>query len=105
MSKIEDYAFAYCTSLTSVTNLAASPQSITKYVFPEQSVGLYNSASYWRSFKIEGINGVDGVEADEAAKVVEGYYDLKGARLAEPVRGEVNLVRYTDGTARKVIVE
>ena len=72
---------------------------------PQESVLKYETAAVWKDFNIVGVNGVDGVEADDEEKEVEGYYNLQGIRLGEPVRGEVNIVRYTDGTARKVVVE
>ena len=59
--------------------------------------------SYWQDFLINA--GVDGVEVDEATKEVEGYYDLKGIRLEEPIRGQVTVVRYKDGTSQKVVVK
>ena len=54
---------------------------------------------------IEGVSQVDAVEFDETAKEVEGYYDLRGIRLKDPARGQTVIVRYTDGTARKVIIK
>ena len=45
------------------------------------------------------------MEVDAETKEVEGYYDLKGIRLEEPIRGQVNIVRYKDGSSHKVFVE
>ena len=36
--------------------------------------------------------------------VICGYYDLSGRRLASKQRG-VNIVRYSDGTSRKIMVK
>lgn len=36
--------------------------------------------------------------------VISGYYDLGGRRLAGKQRG-VNIVRYPDGTFRKIMVK
>lgn len=49
-------------------------------------------------------NSVEGIPADEAEKVPAVYYDLNGRRLREPQPG-INIVRYTDGTASKIIVK
>ena len=111
------YAFYNCSSLTSITNHATTPQTINANVFTgvdktkcklnvwHESVDKYKKAEVWKDFLINDLGGVEGVEADAAAKEVEGYYDLRGIRLAEPSRGQVVIVRYTDGTARKIIVE
>ncbi|MBR5745481.1 MAG: leucine-rich repeat domain-containing protein, partial [Muribaculaceae bacterium] len=111
------YAFYDCSSLTSITNHATIPQTINANVFTgvdktkcklnvwHESVDKYKKAEVWKDFLINDLGGVEGVEADAAAKEVEGYYDLRGIRLAEPSRGQVVIVRYTDGTARKIIVE
>ena len=48
------------------------------------------------------ITGIDAVSLD--GKTVESFYDLQGRRHNRPVQG-VNIVRYTDGTAIKVIVK
>ena len=50
------------------------------------------------------VTGIAGVEADAEAPTVEGYYDMSGRKIDTPKRG-VNIIRYTDGTARKVFVK
>ena len=47
---------------------------------------------------------VEGVEADDETKTVAGYYNLQGVRIDNPERGQVSIVRYTDGTAKKIVV-
>ena len=44
------------------------------------------------------------VEIEGTAPVFCGYYDLSGRRLAGKQRG-VNIVRYSDGTSRKIMVK
>ena len=44
------------------------------------------------------------VEIEETAPAISGYYDLSGRRLAGKQRG-VNIVRYSDGTSRKIMVK
>lgn len=44
------------------------------------------------------------VEIEGTAPVFCGYYDLGGRRLADKQRG-VNIVRYSDGTSRKIMVK
>lgn len=50
----------------------------------------------------EIIAGVEGVQAD--APVAEAYYAPTGALLKEPAKG-INIVKYSDGTVRKVYVK
>ena len=48
-------------------------------------------------------DGIDGVKADAEATEV-GRYDLSGRKLAGLQKG-INIIRYSDGTARKVLVK
>jgi hypothetical protein len=47
------------------------------------------------------ITGISTVKAGADTKSA-GWYDLHGSRLTEPRKG-VNINRYNDGTARKVL--
>ncbi len=61
------------------------------------------------TFTTEGTN-VDKIEevASDTTQVgsttVEGYYTVDGRRISSPQRG-VNIVRYEDGTAKKILVK
>lgn len=46
---------------------------------------------------------ITDVEAASVGKSVTGYYDLSGRRVAEPLTNGITIIRYTDGTSRKVI--
>jgi hypothetical protein len=46
--------------------------------------------------------GIEGVQADEV--VAESYYSISGVKLSAPLKG-VNIVKYSDGTTRKVIIK
>lgn len=50
-----------------------------------------------------GIGGIDNAGTTETP-IVMGYYDLSGRLSSTPHRG-VNIVRYSDGTTRKVIMK
>ena len=113
---IGDSAFASCSKLSTVTNYALTPQSINESVFqnvdvsfctlyvPAESNGLYASANVWKDFFIQNA-GVEGVEVDKSTKEIEGYYNLHGIRIKEPIRGQVNIVRYSDGSAEKLVIK
>ena len=47
---------------------------------------------------------IGNVEVEGTVSSICGYYDLSGRRLAGKQRG-VNIVRYSDGTSRKIMVK
>ena len=47
---------------------------------------------------------IGNVELEGTVSSICGYYDLSGSRLAGKQRG-VNIVRYSDGTSRKIMVK
>ncbi|MBO4380484.1 MAG: leucine-rich repeat protein, partial [Muribaculaceae bacterium] len=116
VSEIGNNAFAGCSKLNEVTNYSEYPQPINETVFSgvnvkacslyvmENSYYYYSNVVYWKDFLVK-ITGVEGVEVDEPQKEIEGYYDLKGIRLEKPIRGQVNIVRYTDGSTKKLVVK
>lgn len=48
-------------------------------------------------------SGIEGVASIDAVKPVE-YYTLSGRRIATPAKG-LNIVKYSDGTIRKIVVK
>ena len=118
ITNIGEQAFANCTDLDNIyaypnpANVALGDDvfyEVPKYtcvlhVTPDY-FEAYKKASQWKTFFniIDDLAGVEGAEVDEATKEVEGYYDLKGVRLEEPIRGQVNIVRYTDGSTKKIV--
>lgn len=77
----------------------------TLYV-PEGTVDLYKAADQWKDFlNISGIaTGIKGVNNDTGRSDVTGYYNSNGCNLNKPVRG-LSIIRYADGTVRKVITK
>ncbi|MBR5432924.1 MAG: hypothetical protein IK117_00640, partial [Bacteroidales bacterium] len=73
------------------------------YVWHE-AIDNYKEADVWKDFDIQDLGGIEGVVADAEAKTVEGYYNLHGVRFDNPERGQVSIVRYTDGTAKKIVL-
>ncbi len=54
--------------------------------------------------RMASTSGIDNVEAEGVnGAEIEAVYNLQGVRLEAPVKG-INIIRYTDGTTRKVIV-
>ena len=52
---------------------------------------------------IVGIDGVEGIEADNNAIEI-ARYDIHGRLITEPTKG-VNIIKYSDGTTRKEIIK
>ena len=73
---------------------------------PNGSLEAYKSADGWKKFKniVEmDASGIDSVILNPDAKEVSRY-SVNGQRLAVPVKG-LNIVKYSDGSARKVVVK
>lgn len=117
LAKLGNYPFDGCNNLTAVYAYMPTPTKVDGTLFesevtenatlyvPQGHVQDYRAADYWGDFKnIVEFNpaGVEPVPAD--ARVEESArYSLGGHRLAAPAKG-LNIVKYSDGTAKKVIV-
>lgn len=76
----------------------------TLYV-PQGTRQRYSGTKVWRDFgeiKEYDISGVDKVDNHSEAKEASRY-SLDGQRLSVPVKG-LNIVRYSDGSIKKVVV-
>ena len=75
----------------------------TVYVVDEDAKIAYRSKYPWSQYKIVVMpTGIEEVETDKTAPTIVGYYDLNGKLINGKQRGTV-IVRYSDGTARKVL--
>lgn len=48
--------------------------------------------------------GIDNAVAEQKEAEITGYYNLSGHRIDTPCKG-VNIIRYSDGSARKVVIK
>ena len=76
VSSIGEYAFLRCTTLTTITNNAKTPQPINSTVFydvktskvtlrvPDGSVAAYSAADVWKDFKIVSFSGDESYEPE-----------------------------------------
>ena len=116
LTKIGDEAFADCIRLKNLyvgwqTPLPAGGifngcdiSKCTLYV-PQGTRLRYSGTEVWRDFgeiKEYDVSGVDKVDNHSEAKEVSRY-SLDGQRLSAPVKG-LNIVRYSDGSIKKVVV-
>ena len=117
-----DYAFGFCPNLTHVYCYAVNVpsayvdafygshcQNATLHV-PEESLDAYRNTISWRAFgtivaltdddpnptEIKGVNS--------EAITTECYYSLDGKRFTTPQHG-LNIVKMSDGSTRKVMIE
>ena len=75
----------------------------TVYVVDEEAKTAYQARYPWSKYKIVVMpTGIDEVETDKTAPTIVGYYDLNGKLINGKQRGAV-IVRYSDGTTRKVL--
>ncbi len=117
VTEVGTMAFDYCTGLTSITSLNPDPPICGSRVFygvdtsncvlyvPDGSTEAYSTADTWRDFNnIEGIDvsPVNGIAAERQEEVA-GYYTTDGRKESSPQRG-INIIRYNNGTAKKMLV-
>lgn len=111
--RIGDEAFSLCRSLKKIECRAVQPPICGTGVFsdmtirtcslyvPRESVEAYMAANTWGEFYsiLSGIKTPKVTVAEET-----GRFFTDGSRILAPQRG-VNIIHYSDGTARKVIVK
>ena len=116
VTSLGDCCFENCSSLTSIYMLPSTPPSTggsifggtllkTVYVVDEDAKTAYQAQAPWNEYEIVVMpTGIEEVETDKTAPTIVGYYDLNGKPINGKQRGAV-IVRYSDGTARKVLVK
>ena len=110
-------AFAYCSGLTSIYVYAEKVPRIGRYAFEgcaSRKCTLYVPKGTYDNYRLsefgyfENIVEFDatGIDKTTTSTDVEevSRYSLNGQRLAVPVKG-LNIVKYSDGSARKVVVK
>jgi len=111
--EIGDHAFDDC-NLESVISYCETPPTCGDYAFygsysallkvPEGSKEDYANAYEWRKFtNINEIAGICKANVEENSVEVTRY-DIYGRLLTEPTKG-INIVKYSDGSMRKVIIK
>ena len=70
------------------------------FVIDRTSGKIVNSASV----KLSDCNAIVGVEDDGAKSTEVARYTIDGQRISVPEKG-INIVKYSDGTARKEFVK
>ena len=112
-------AFYGCTGLTSITACKMELSeyncvigafyyvpysSVTLYV-PSGCASAYRALAPWSDFSNIVETDLTSIQTPtiNSSETIVGYYNLQGQRIAEPQHGIV-IVRYSDGTSRKMYV-
>ena len=75
------------------------------YVVDEDAKTAYQAQAPWNEYEIVVIpTDIEEVGTDKTAPTIVGYYGLNGKLINGKQRGAV-IVRYSDGTTRKVLVK
>lgn len=115
--EIGEYAFAYCSGLTSIYVYAEKVPRIGRYAFegcasrkctlyvPKGTYDNYRRSEFGYFVNIVEFDAT-GIDKTTTSTDVEevSRYSVNGQRLAVPVKG-LNIVKYSDGTVRKVVVK
>ena len=117
ITSIGEFAFSYCSGLTSIYEYAEKVPRIGRYAFEgcaSRKCTLYVPKGTYDNYRLsefgyfENIVEFDatGIDKTTTSTDVEevSRYSVNGQRLAVPVKG-LNIVKYSDGTARKVVVK
>ena len=114
VTSLGEGCFYGCSSLTAITMLPSTPPSTgsdildytpleTVYVVDEYAKIAYQAQEPWYRYEIVVMpTGIEEVETDKTAPTIVGYYDLNGKLINSKQRGAV-IVRYSDGTTRKLL--
>lgn len=119
LTEIGGSAFAGCSSLISVIADMKIPAKIEENTFdtetvldatlyvPQGCIEKYENADYWRYFQvikeIGTQTGIDSATTSDDMKEV-ARYGINGQLLNGPTNG-VNIVKYSDGTTKRVMVK
>ena len=117
ITSIGEFAFSGCSGLTSIYVYAEKVPRIGRYAFEgcaSRKCTLYVPKGTYDNYRLsefgyfENIVEFDatGIDKTTTSTDVEevSRYSLNGQRLAVPVKG-LNIVKYSDGTVRKVVVK
>ena len=116
LKTVGDYAFAACSAKVIYAYMSEPfalgdddfyglPRSECKLYVPKGCAKKYRQAEIWKEFDIEEmeVTGIAGVTNDSTITEVSRY-DVNGQQLSVPTKG-LNIVHYSDGTVKKIMVE
>ena len=116
VTSLGDYCFEGCSSLTSIYMIPSTPPSTeygifgntpleTVYVVDVTAKRVYLAQEPWNYYAIVVMpTGIEELETDKTTSTIVGCYDLSGRPINGKQRGAV-ILRYSDGSSRKVMVK
>ena len=116
VTSLGEYCFYGCSSFTSIHMLPSTPPSKeygifddtpleTVYVVDEDAKTAYQAQEPWNQYAIVVMpTDIEELKTDKTTPTIVGYYDLSGRPINGKQRGAV-ILRYSDGTTRKVMVK
>ena len=117
ITSIGEFAFSYCSGLTSIYVYAEKVPRIGRYAFEgcaSRKCTLYVPKGTYDDYRLSGFGYFEnivefdatGIDKTTIATDVEevSRYSLNGQRLVGPTKG-LNIVKYSDGSVKKVAVE
>ena len=125
VTNIGSSAFAWCSNLKTIYCYAEAPPTIFNDTFsgvnvskvilivPDNAEDKYWAHEYWRQFWIETPTGISLTpdlshtydrEEKVNGKWQNGKFNLAGQRLSQTQKG-INIIRYADGTSKKVLIK
>ena len=117
VTSLGNYCFWDCSSLTSIYMFPSTPPSTgsnifedtpleTVYVVDEDAKTAYQVQEPWNQYAIVVVmpTGIEELETDKTTPTIVGYYDLSGRPINGKQRGAA-ILRYSDGSSRKVMVK
>ena len=117
VTSLGNYCFWDCSSLTSIYMFPSTPPSTgsnifedtpleTVYVVDEDAKTAYQVQEPWNQYAIVVVmpTGIEELETDKTTPTIVGCYDLSGRPINGKQRGAV-ILRYSDGSSRKVMVK
>ena len=119
VNSIGSGTFAFCTGLTDFYCFVESVPQIDADVFyntpiasatlhvPAASLELYKATAPWSGFgSIVPLTDEDAIEDIKASKATTeiARYDIQGRKISTPQKG-INIIHYSDGTTKRVMVK
>ncbi len=111
--KVTEQGFEYWSSSNDVQTVASTSSSMSVTVTNLKSNTIYtyrayaitaSGTTYGENVSFTTLENTDGVSYVNADLEEEARYTTDGKKVSQPQRG-VNIVRYSDGTAKKVLVK
>ncbi len=118
VTEIGSKAFENCSVLEEINSKSTTSPTIYEDTFsgvdketcvlnvPVDCMDAYSQADYWSEFyniNEEDFSGIENIFVGENAKPLERY-TINGAKISTPQRG-INIVKYSDGSSKKILVK